>query len=112
MGIEPTSEAWEASILPLYDARSFFSFSIIHNCALASTDRARSFSQFQLHTGTVPSYSNRKPSGSSRHRQGVHLSRASAIRAILPRIAVRAGQQGGPRGQVDLVPEPLAQVRY
>jgi hypothetical protein len=23
MGIEPTSEAWEASILPLYDARSF-----------------------------------------------------------------------------------------
>ncbi len=31
MGIEPTSEAWEASILPLYDARSFFSFLIIHN---------------------------------------------------------------------------------
>ena len=26
MGIEPTSEAWEASILPLYDARSFFPF--------------------------------------------------------------------------------------
>src|ERR1700675_1198095 len=25
MGIEPTSEAWEASILPLYDALSFFS---------------------------------------------------------------------------------------
>ena len=25
MGIEPTSEAWEASILPLYDARSLFS---------------------------------------------------------------------------------------
>jgi hypothetical protein len=23
MGIEPTSEAWEASILPLYDARSY-----------------------------------------------------------------------------------------
>jgi hypothetical protein len=23
MGIEPTSEAWEASILPLYDARSW-----------------------------------------------------------------------------------------
>jgi hypothetical protein len=23
MGIEPTSEAWEAPILPLYDARSF-----------------------------------------------------------------------------------------
>jgi hypothetical protein len=22
MGIEPTSEAWEASILPLYDART------------------------------------------------------------------------------------------
>jgi hypothetical protein len=26
MGIEPTSEAWEASILPLYDARSFSAF--------------------------------------------------------------------------------------
>jgi hypothetical protein len=26
MGIEPTSEAWEASILPLYDARSFLWF--------------------------------------------------------------------------------------
>ena len=24
MGIEPTSEAWEASILPLYDARLSF----------------------------------------------------------------------------------------
>ena len=29
MGIEPTSEAWEASILPLYDARSFRSESIL-----------------------------------------------------------------------------------
>jgi hypothetical protein len=28
MGIEPTSEAWEASILPLYDARTLL---IIHN---------------------------------------------------------------------------------
>ncbi len=27
MGIEPTSEAWEASILPLYDARSFLRLS-------------------------------------------------------------------------------------
>jgi hypothetical protein len=26
MGIEPTSEAWEASILPLYDARSYLRF--------------------------------------------------------------------------------------
>jgi hypothetical protein len=38
MGIEPTSEAWEASILPLYDARSSSSFLIIHNCAIARTD--------------------------------------------------------------------------
>src|SRR5215472_2981461 len=29
MGIEPTSEAWEASILPLYDARSFRTPAII-----------------------------------------------------------------------------------
>ena len=39
MGIEPTSEAWEASILPLYDARSFPYGSIIHNEMPASTDR-------------------------------------------------------------------------
>ena len=31
MGIEPTSEAWEASILPLYDARSFSILLIIHD---------------------------------------------------------------------------------
>jgi integrase len=31
MGIEPTSEAWEASILPLYDARSLSSLLIIHH---------------------------------------------------------------------------------
>jgi hypothetical protein len=31
MGIEPTSEAWEASILPLYDARSGLLMAIIHN---------------------------------------------------------------------------------
>jgi hypothetical protein len=29
MGIEPTSEAWEASILPLYDARSGANFTRI-----------------------------------------------------------------------------------
>jgi hypothetical protein len=35
MGIEPTSEAWEASILPLYDARS------LNNVAKAETSRKR-----------------------------------------------------------------------
>ena len=35
MGIEPTSEAWEASILPLYDARSH------NNVAKAETSRKR-----------------------------------------------------------------------
>jgi hypothetical protein len=45
MGIEPTSEAWEASILPLYDARSFpRSVLIIHNETPASTGRAFPFS--------------------------------------------------------------------
>jgi hypothetical protein len=38
MGIEPTSEAWEASILPLYDARSSSNSLIIHNWAIARTD--------------------------------------------------------------------------
>jgi hypothetical protein len=31
MGIEPTSEAWEASILPLYDARLFLLI-VLRNC--------------------------------------------------------------------------------
>jgi hypothetical protein len=31
MGIEPTSEAWEASILPLYDARSFLKLTKVRN---------------------------------------------------------------------------------
>jgi hypothetical protein len=40
MGIEPTSEAWEASILPLYDARSApLNLLIIHKQATASTFR-------------------------------------------------------------------------
>jgi hypothetical protein len=34
MGIEPTSEAWEASILPLYDARSPVPEAIIHKSNL------------------------------------------------------------------------------
>ncbi len=36
MGIEPTSEAWEASILPLYDARSD-ALDSIHNGSLGAT---------------------------------------------------------------------------
>ncbi len=36
MGIEPTSEAWEASILPLYDARSV-PVNSIHNYSLGAT---------------------------------------------------------------------------
>ena len=43
MGIEPTSKAWEASILPLYDARSLVLLTlIIHNETPASTDQPRS----------------------------------------------------------------------
>jgi hypothetical protein len=46
MGIEPTSEAWEASILPLYDARSFRYGLIIHNEMPASTDSWLPFFQY------------------------------------------------------------------
>ena len=35
MGIEPTSEAWEASILPLYDARLFLTVGSLY----LTTDR-------------------------------------------------------------------------
>jgi hypothetical protein len=41
MGIEPTSEAWEASILPLYDARSLgLNAVIIHKRADGGTGSA------------------------------------------------------------------------
>ena len=36
MGIEPTSEAWEASILPLYDARST-AFDSTQSCSVDAT---------------------------------------------------------------------------
>jgi hypothetical protein len=36
MGIEPTSEAWEASILPLYDARSFLTIILRHRFSVQS----------------------------------------------------------------------------
>jgi hypothetical protein len=36
MGIEPTSEAWEASILPLYDARS------VPHCTTNASSRCQS----------------------------------------------------------------------
>ena len=38
MGIEPTSEAWEASILPLYDARSLGKAPLI--CSITFGSRA------------------------------------------------------------------------
>ena len=41
MGIEPTSEAWEASILPLYDARSIRYTSIILKNLSLRTDATR-----------------------------------------------------------------------
>ena len=40
MGIEPTSEAWEASILPLYDARSLLLI-IQKDGLLGKTERRR-----------------------------------------------------------------------
>jgi hypothetical protein len=40
MGIEPTSEAWEASILPLYDARSA-GVNSIHNYGTGTTTSLR-----------------------------------------------------------------------
>ena len=46
MGIEPTSEAWEASILPLYDARSLFLI-VLRN--RFSVQRFRSLTR--LHSG-------------------------------------------------------------
>ena len=53
MGIEPTSEAWEASILPLYDARSFLfrvDYTQLSNCS----HRLAIFHIFQFPTGKRP----------------------------------------------------------
>jgi hypothetical protein len=44
MGIEPTSEAWEASILPLYDARSFLNLAKVRNTRKGRALRANSIS--------------------------------------------------------------------
>jgi hypothetical protein len=53
MGIEPTSEAWEASILPLYDARSTYpGRSIIHNLANASFCNSQLASPKDFHPGS------------------------------------------------------------
>ena len=43
MGIEPTSEAWEASILPLYDARSFLNLAKVRN-----TRKGRAWREFDF----------------------------------------------------------------
>jgi hypothetical protein len=52
MGIEPTSEAWEASILPLYDARS------ISLLADYTQTPPKTFSQFPSEADRpLPSYS-------------------------------------------------------
>jgi hypothetical protein len=48
MGIEPTSEAWEASILPLYDARSFLNLAKVRNTRKDALDAQI---RFQAHTG-------------------------------------------------------------
>ena len=53
MGIEPTSEAWEASILPLYDARSFLQlpdYTQRGNCPY----RPATSDIFQTHCGKRP----------------------------------------------------------
>jgi hypothetical protein len=57
MGIEPTSEAWEASILPLYDARSRISMDYTQLAvfpASVSSSVARSFAT--LLTADVHAY--------------------------------------------------------
>ena len=56
MGIEPTSEAWEAPVLPLYDARSLFEIVllvdlpesgllIVHGFTVGGTPRHGSLAQ-------------------------------------------------------------------
>src|SRR5258707_9069368 len=65
MGIEPTSEAWEASILPLYDARSLFLI-VLRN--RFSVQRFRSLTR--LHSGQ--SYGDTKQACNSYRTPGRH----------------------------------------
>src|SRR5258707_7429847 len=72
MGIEPTSEAWEASILPLYDARSFLTRGLLYptpdesvqmhatfpsatrkTIAFLGIQRSSPSGQFETHPGNV-----------------------------------------------------------
>src|SRR5277367_1791566 len=52
MGIEPTSEAWEASILPLYDARSLLNLTKVLNtrkrCVLHGLRFQRTHSSMEI----------------------------------------------------------------
>jgi hypothetical protein len=57
MGIEPTSEAWEASILPLYDARS--SLELIDYTQLSDLTNSAAILHI-FHNDAKPSFSRDK----------------------------------------------------
>ena len=80
MGIEPTSEAWEASILPLYDARSFLQLCDYTQRGNGSYRPAIS-PVFQIHPRQTPTCTARwseSVCGSSRIKGGQWLWQARA----------------------------------
>ncbi len=68
MGIEPTSEAWEASILPLYDARSFQLPRLYLINVPCEKLLPRAGDQSQLHAAVRCKISGRPPRRSYPHR--------------------------------------------
>ncbi len=82
MGIEPTSEAWEASILPLYDARSPEKHQLI--CSITLRSHAAQEAGTSFRTPIVNAITSRdgRPD-----LQGISGFRG-AMRCLLPDYAV------------------------
>src|SRR5712691_11148501 len=86
MGIEPTSEAWEASILPLYDARSTY---LLARLYINSARKVLAINS--LHAGTL------RPSGAAWSIMAPVSQRSSLLMSATP-ITVAPRRPPGPRG--------------
>src|SRR5713226_5007668 len=86
MGIEPTSEAWEASILPLYDARSTY---LLARLYINSARKVLAINS--LHAGTF------RPSGAAWSIMAPVSQRSSLLMSATP-TTVAPRRPPGPRG--------------
>ncbi len=106
MGIEPTSEAWEASILPLYDARSFSVYGLYITVRLLVQTVYEPFRIFQVPAGAVYLVRN-KIAWSSGHRE-----RCGSRFVGVPIARSCRGLSNRRRRQRRLVLSPLTKGQY